>query len=75
MAKAPHASRLPPFDKLVQAYPYAQTVTAVKQLIDGGADDTREPPGPKQWLGGPTGDTCPLRMSRAFNYAGSPIPT
>lgn len=77
VASHPHTharSRLPPFDRLVETYPAAQTVTAVKQLIGGGADDTRAPPGPQQWLGGANGDTCTLRMSRAFNYSGSPIP-
>ena len=52
-------SRLPPFDKLVENYPAAQTVTAVKQLIGGGADDTRAPPGPQQCSGAPTAIPAP----------------
>jgi hypothetical protein len=65
----------PSFDALVKAYPNPRTwsVHAVKELIGGGADDTSAPP-PQQWLGGDHGDTCTLRMSRALNYSGYPIP-
>ena len=45
----------------------------VKRLIGGAADDTKAPPA-QQWLGGEHGDTCTLRMSRALNYSGVPIP-
>ncbi|WP_322045504.1 T6SS effector amidase Tae4 family protein [Paraburkholderia sp. J67] len=62
---------LPPFDKLVENYPYRQSVTVLKKMIGGNADDTASQ---DQWLGGASGDTCTLRMSRAFNYGGGVIP-
>ncbi len=65
---------LPPFDSLVANFPHEQTPWMVKKMIGGAADDTAAPRGPAQWLGGPSGDTCTLRMSRAFNYGGGLIP-
>ncbi len=67
--------RLPPFDDLVKNYPTVDSVIALKKMIGGGADDTGEPPGPRQWLGGANGDTCTLRMSRALNYSGVHLPS
>jgi hypothetical protein len=64
---------LPPFDKLAAHYPYKQTVLLLKKTIGGAVDDTKAAPD-KQWLGGASGDTCTLRMSRAFNYSGGVIP-
>lgn len=64
---------LPPFPALVAHFPNMLSVVTLKRLIGGGADDLDAPPG-QQWLGGANGDTCTLRMSRAFNYAGLPIP-
>ena len=68
------AHRLPSFDALVAVYPHRETPAAIKQKIGGAIDDTHAPAGPQQWLGGPEGDTCTIRMSRAFNYAGAVIP-
>jgi len=65
--------KLPPFDKLMNNYPFNQSVVALKTMIGGGANDTNAPP-QGQWLGGATGDTCTLRMSRAFNYGGALVP-
>jgi hypothetical protein len=64
----------PSFDMLVANYPDPRKlgVVALKQLIGGGADDTK--PNASHWLGGANGDTCTLRMSRALNRAGFPIP-
>ncbi len=42
-------------------------------MVGGAIDDTRLPP-KQQWLGGENGDTCTIRMSRAFNYSGVPVP-
>lgn len=69
----PHRA-LPSFDALVASYPHREQPGEVKQLIGGSVDDTHAPPGPGQWLGGPNGDTCTIRMSRAFNYGGGVIP-
>ena len=66
--------QLPSFDALVAVYPHRETPAEIKQKIGGAIDDTHAPAGPQQWLGGPEGDTCTIRMSRAFNYAGAIIP-
>lgn len=73
-AASAHPARLPPFDTLVAHFPNTTSVVAVKRLIGGRIDDTQAPPG-QQWLGGADGDTCTIRMSRALNYSGAPIPS
>ena len=66
--------RRPSFDRLVSNYPdpIHIGVHALKMMIGGGADDTA--PNVSHWLGGDHGDTCTLRMSRALNRAGFPLP-
>jgi hypothetical protein len=66
---------LPAFDMLVGAYPSPLRIKTVelKTLIGGAVNDVDAPPA-QQWLGGAHGDTCTLRMSRAFNYGGGLIP-
>jgi hypothetical protein len=65
----------PSFDALVKAYPSPldRGPGAVKRLIGGAVDDTKARPD-QQWLGGESGDTCTLRMSRAFNRTSVRIP-
>lgn len=62
MSTMPVASpKMVGFDKLLNNYP-AGTVDSVKKLIGGGVDS-------------PTiHDTCAIRMSRALNVSGIPIP-
>ena len=62
------------FDALVDGYPSPMRYSpgAVKRLIGGAVDDTKK--GATPWLGGEQGDTCTIRMSRAFNRAGHFIP-
>ena len=50
--------RFPDFQKLWDAYPNDKDPAVVKQQIGGGVD--------APWIG----NTCAIRMSRAFNYAG-----
>ncbi len=45
----------------------------VKRMVGGAIDDTKLPL-KQQWLGGESGDTCTIRMSRAFNRSNVPIP-
>ena len=59
-------SRFPPFETVNRAYVREPNPQAFKRLVGGHVDDT----GGKEWLT----DTCTLRLSRAFNYAGVPIP-
>lgn len=66
--------RLPPFDTLVRQYPGMMSVSELKIMIGGGANDLDAPPA-QQWLGGANGDTCTLRMSRTLNYSGEPVPS
>src|SRR6266571_2296235 len=76
MVALPHHQshpRMPPFDALVNSYPKDPNGANVKRMIGGGVDDTAKPV-KEQWLGGERGDTCTLRMSRAFNYSGVHIP-
>lgn len=75
MAQAPIPNNRPSFDDLVRAYPspLAYSAGAVKRLIGGAIDDTGAPPA-DQWLGGEEGDTCTIRMSRAFNATTVKIP-
>lgn len=68
-----HYRAVPSFDTLVANYPKDPSAANVKKLIGGGIDDTSAPPD-QQWLGGPDGDTCTIRMSRDLNYSGIPIP-
>ncbi len=52
---------LPGFDALWAAYPHG-TAAEVKALIDGNVN--------AEWIT----NTCAIRVSRSFNYAGHPIP-
>lgn len=60
------SQHLPPFESLWLNYPLG-TVPQVKQAIGGAVDDTA---GGKPWIL----NTCTIRMSRAFNYSGQPVP-
>jgi hypothetical protein len=64
---------VPAFPLLLGNFPKMSSVVEFKRFIGGGADDTSDPPD-QQWLGGANGDTCTLRMSRALNYSGVPVP-
>lgn len=64
-------AKVPLFDLLLANYPKDSNGGNVKRLIGGSIDDTH---GPDHWLGGEDGDTCTIRMSRALNYSGVPIP-
>lgn len=65
--QARRATRLPSFDLANRAFVKNRDARAFKQMVGGHVDDTR---GGQEWLT----DTCTLRLSRAFNYSGSPIP-
>lgn len=60
-SSAPDAPLLPPFEQMWTAYPRGE-VADVKKLVGGNVD--------ADWIT----NTCAIRMSRAFNYAGQPIP-
>ncbi len=67
------AATIPAFDLLNAHYPNFVSVHTVKKLIGGGIDDTGLPP-EKQWLGGDSGNTCTIRLSRCLNYSGVKVP-
>lgn len=60
---------LPSSQKLANAYPNYRDSRYVKRMIGGGIDDTKQGPA-KEWIG----NTCTVRISRTFNYAGAKIP-
>ncbi len=65
--------KVPSFDDLLKQYPRDKNPANVKRQIGGAIDDTAKPL-QDQWLGGPEGDTCTIRMSRTLNYSGVHIP-
>ena len=67
------ANAIPQFDVLNKNYPNFVSVETVKRLIGGGVNDLDAPPD-QQWLGGASGNTCTIRLSRTLNYSGVPIP-
>jgi hypothetical protein len=67
------ANAVPPFDVLNRNYPNFVSVETVKRLIGGALNDLDAPPN-QQWLGGANGNTCTIRLSRALNYSGVPVP-
>lgn len=58
---------LPGWDAANSAYVRISDPQLFKRFVGGHVDDTH---GGDEWLT----DTCTLRLSRAFNYAGRPIP-
>ncbi len=63
--------KLPPFQKLWDAYPNAHSPADVGKLIGGavgsGIGEVDENGVPKGWIK----NTCAIRLSRAFNYSGN----
>lgn len=55
------SKRLPPFQKMWKHYPNEKDAEKVKEMIGGKVD--------YPWIK----NTCTIRLSRAFNYAGQPI--
>ena len=64
---------MPSFEMLLTHYPDSTSGGDVKRMIGGSVDDTGKPAA-QQWLGGEDGYTCAIRMSKALNDVGHPIP-
>ena len=62
-------SKLPSSALLRANYPNFEDARFVKQTIGGAVDDTKQGPA-KEWIG----NTCTIRISRALNRSGAPIP-